>query len=94
MLREEEAKKRLMGTNIIHGIDTSVWPDKTFVNVIVSKETWEATNPSTLAKVFPAEMTHPGKWVEYAKTTEVFTKDPKLIEDVLKKIATRDVVGS
>ena len=49
------------------------------VNVIVSKETWEATNPSTLAKVFPAEMTHPGKWVEYAKTTEVFTKDPLLI---------------
>ena len=68
-----------MGTNIINGIDTSVWTDKTFVNVIVSKETWEETNPSTLAKVFPAEMTHPGKWVEYAKTTEVFTQDPLLI---------------
>ena len=83
-----------MGTNIIHGIDTSVWQDRTFVNVILSKETGEATNPSTLAKVFPAEMTHPGEWVEYAKTTEVFTEYPKLLEDVLKKIATRDVVGS
>ena len=60
----------------------------------MSKETWEATNASTLEKVFPAGMTHPGQWLEYAKTTEVFTKDPKLIEDVLKKIATRDVVGS
>ena len=83
-----------LGTNIINGIDTATWPDPTFVNVIVPKETWEATNPSTLAKVFPAEMTHPGKWVEYAKPTEVFTQDPKLLEDVLKKIATRDVVGS
>ena len=83
-----------MGTNIINGIDTTIWPDKTFVDVIVSKETWEATNPSSIEKVFPAGMTNPGKWVEYAKTTEVFTKEPKLIEDVLKKIATRDVVGS
>jgi hypothetical protein len=83
-----------LGTNIINGIDTSVWPDKTFVNVIVSKETWEATNPSTLAKVLPAAMTHPGQWLEYARTTQVFTQEPKLIEDVLKKIATRDVVGS
>ena len=50
--------------------------------------------PFYSCKGFHAEMTHPGKWVEYAKTTEVFTQDPKLLEDVLKKIATRDVVGS
>jgi hypothetical protein len=92
--REELAENIANGSVIINGIDTTVWPDPTFVTVIVSKETWEHANPPSLGKVFPAGMTHPGQWLEYAKTTQVFTQDPKFLEDVQRRILTRDVVGS
>ena len=71
--RQKEGKlkkiaKTAKGNHMIHGIDTNVWSDLVFREVIGSLRAWQKANPATLPKVFPQELVHPSQWLVYAKT--------------------------
>ena len=84
----------LLNSYIKNGIDTLVWKDPTFVEVIPSVKTWEEANEPSLAKVFTAAVTHPGKWLEWATKSAEFGQQGDLLKDVANRIATRDVPDS
>lgn len=71
-----------------------MWKDPTFVEVIPSVKTWEEANEPSLAKVFTAAVTHPGKWLAWASKSAEFGQQKDLLQDMEKRIATRDVKES
>jgi hypothetical protein len=57
--KEEQAAKILTGSHMVHGVDTTVWTQSFFKEVIGNVVLWRQLNPPILAKVFPADMLHP-----------------------------------
>ena len=84
----------LLQTHIKNGIDTLLWKDPTFVEVIPSVRTWEEANEPSLAKVFTAAVTHPGKWLALASKSAEFGQQEDILKDVARRIATRDQADS
>ena len=64
----EKIAKTEKGNHMYHGIDTNVWDDSVFREVIGSLRAWQASNPATLPKVFPQELIHPSQWLVHART--------------------------
>ena len=69
-IKKEHDAKVTNNAYLIKGIDKSIFKCSRFVEVIGSFRTWVETSPSTLASVFLANVTHAGKWLEWAKKSE------------------------
>ena len=68
----EKIAKTEKGNHMVHGIDTNVWDDSVFREVIGSLRAWQKSNPATLPKVFPKDLIHPSQWLVYAKAEPKF----------------------
>ncbi len=71
-IKDEKIARVKTGAHMHHGIDTTVWNESTFREVMGNLIAWRRAKPSVFPKVFPQELLHPSGWLGYVKTQAKF----------------------
>ena len=57
--KQEQVEKVRLNNHMVHCVDTTVWTQPFFKEMIGNVVLWRQLNPPTLVKVFPADLLHP-----------------------------------